>query len=175
MEKLTPSTDFETVQRLLEETDEGLAILRVRGNVPMGGITDIRPHARRAQIGGVLSAAELMETSSTIRAGRIFRHFIEAVIQDEELDIPHFLAIKNDMPIATGLEHEINSAIDENGRVLDSASTSLRTVRQSLRIQEGRVREKLESFTRGKNAATMLSDSIVTIRNDRLVIPVKSE
>ena len=42
-------------------------------------------------------------------------------------------------------------------------------------MQEGRVREKLESYTRGKNAATMLSDAIVTIRNDRYVIPVKSE
>ncbi len=175
LEKLTPSNDFSTVERLLEETDEGLAILRVRGNVPMGGITDIRPHARRAQIGGVLSAQELMETSSTIRASRIFRQFIEGVLQEEELELTHFVAIKDAMPIITGLEHEINSAIDENGRVLDSASSALRAVRQSLRIQEGRVREKLESITRGKNAATMLSDSIITIRNDRFVIPVKSE
>ncbi|MGG0644701.1 endonuclease MutS2 [Sporosarcina gallistercoris] len=175
MEKLRPNTDFETVKRLLEETDEGLAILRVRGNVPMGGITDIRPHARRAQIGGVLSAQELMETASTIRASRIFRQFIEAVVADEEVEIPNFLAIKDTMPIVTGLEHEINSAVDENGRVLDSASSALRSVRQGLRIQESRVRDRLESIIRGKNAAKMLSDSIVTIRNDRFVIPVKSE
>lgn len=75
----------------------------------------------------------------------------------------------------TGLEHEINACIDDNGHVVDSASGSLRTIRQGLRIQEGRVREKLESYTRGKNAAKMLSDAIVTIRNDRYVIPVKSE
>ena len=62
MEQLVPVSDFQEVIRLLEETDEGLSILRVRGNVPMGGIKDIRPHAKRAQMGGLLSAYELMET-----------------------------------------------------------------------------------------------------------------
>lgn len=175
MEKLVPVSDFDEVVRLLEETDEGLAILRVRGNVPMGGISDIRPHAKRAQIGGVLSAYELMETANTIRASRILRQFIESVEADEDISIPHFLAKKESLPILTGLEHEINAAIDDNGHVVDSASGTLRSIRQSLRIQEGRVREKLEGYTRGRNAAKMLSDSIVTIRNDRYVIPVKSE
>ncbi|WP_339250871.1 endonuclease MutS2 [Sporosarcina sp. FSL W8-0480] len=175
MEKLVPLSDFDEVVRLLEETDEGLAILRVRGNVPMGGISDIRPHAKRAQIGGVLSGYELMETANTIRASRILRQFIEAVDADEDIKIPHFLAKKESLPILTGLEHEINAAIDDNGHVVDSASGTLRSIRQSLRIQEGRVREKLEGYTRGRNAAKMLSDSIVTIRNDRYVIPVKSE
>lgn len=175
MEKLVPVSDFQEVVRLLEETDEGLAILRVRGNVPMGGISDIRPHAKRAQIGGVLSAYELMETANTIRASRILRQFIESVDADEDIEIPHFLSKKEALPILTGLEHEINAAIDDNGHVVDSASGTLRSIRQSLRIQEGRVREKLESYTRGRNASKMLSDSIVTIRNDRYVIPVKSE
>src|SRR5699024_9299968 len=49
------------------------------------------------------------------------------------------------------------------------------SIRQSLRMQEGRVREKLEGYTRGRNATKMLSDTIVTIRNDRFVIPVKAE
>ncbi|MFS0689058.1 endonuclease MutS2 [Sporosarcina sp. 179-K 8C2 HS] len=175
MEKLVPVSDFQEVVRLLEETDEGLAILRVRGNVPMGGISDVRPHAKRAQIGGVLSAYELMETANTIRASRILRQFIESVDEDEDIEIPHFIAKKEALPILTGLEHEINAAIDENGHVVDSASGTLRSIRQSLRIQEGRVREKLEGYTRGRNASKMLSDSIVTIRNDRYVIPVKSE
>ncbi|MCG7346428.1 endonuclease MutS2 [Sporosarcina sp. ACRSL] len=175
IEKLVPQSDYEEVVRLLEETDEGLAILRVRGNVPMGGISDIRPHAKRAQIGGVLSAYELMETANTIRASRILRQFIESVDEDEDIEIPHFLAKKEALPILTALEHEINAAIDENGHVVDSASGTLRSIRQSLRIQEGRVREKLEGYTRGRNASKMLSDSIVTIRNDRYVIPVKAE
>ena len=175
IEELTPVSEYEEVVQLLEETDEGLAILRVRGNVPMGGIKDIRPHAKRAQMGGMLSAYELMEISNTIRASRILRQFIESVDADEDIKIPHFLEKKEAMPIVTALEHSINHAIDDNGHVIDSASSKLRTIRQGLRTQESRVRERLESYTRGKNAAKMLSDAIITIRNDRFVIPVKSE
>lgn len=175
IEKLVPSVDFAEVTTLLEEMDEGLSLLRLRGNVPMGGITDIRPHAKRAQIGGMLSPIELMETASTIRASKILRQFIENVEESEGVEIPHFRAKKEAMPILTALEHEINDCIDENGAVLDSASSNLRTIRQQLRIYVSRVREKLESYTRGANAAKMLSDSIITIRNDRYVIPVKSE
>lgn len=72
--------------------DEGLSILRVKGNVPMGGIFDVRPSARRAQIGGMLAAVELMEISSTIRASRILRNFIEDLEAEEVIAIPHFIS-----------------------------------------------------------------------------------
>ncbi|MEK3980998.1 endonuclease MutS2 [Psychrobacillus sp. FSL K6-2836] len=175
IDKLIPSVEFTEVTKLLEEMDEGMAILRLRGNVPMGGMTDVRPHAKRAQIGGMLSPTELMEIASTIRASKILRQFLENVAESEDVKIPHFLRKKEDIPVLTALEHEINDCIDENGSVLDSASSTLRSIRQQLRIQVSRVREKLESYTRGANASKMLSDSIITIRNDRYVIPVKSE
>lgn len=175
IEKLLPSTDINEVNRLLEQMDEGASIIRVKGNVPMGGIFDIRMHAKRAQIGGSLSPMELMEVSSTIRASRILRQFFEGIREEGTIQIPLFLEMKESMPILTQLEHDINMCIDDNGGVLDSASSALRTIRQQLRAQESRVRERLESLVRGKNASKMLSDSIVTIRNDRFVIPVKQE
>ena len=175
IEQLIPETDFNKVIELLEEMDEGLSILRVKGNVPMGGIFDVRPHAKRAQIGGMLSPMELMEIASTIRASRILRNFIEDIEQEEQINIPHFIERKEQLPVLTGLQHEINDCIDENGSVLDSASVALRSIRQSLRSEESKVRQKLESLTRGSNASKMLSDAIVTIRNDRFVIPVKQE
>ncbi|MEK4230247.1 endonuclease MutS2 [Solibacillus sp. FSL H8-0538] len=175
LDELVPETNFDTVVELLEEMDEGLAILRVKANVPMGGIFDVRPHARRAQIGGMLSPMELMEIASTIRASRILRNFIEDIETEGAIDIPHFIERKEQMPVLTALQHEINACIDENGAVLDSASTTLRSIRQSLRSEEAKVRQKLESLTRGSNATKMLSDAIITIRNDRFVIPVKQE
>lgn len=175
IDELVPETDFETVVELLAEMDEGLSILRVKGSVPLGGIFDIRPHARRAQIGGMLSPMELMEIASTIRASRILRNFIEDIESDKAIDIPHFIERKEQMPILTALQHEINDCIDDNGAVLDSASQTLRSIRQSLRSEESKVRQKLENLTRGSNAAKMLSDAIITIRNDRFVIPVKQE
>ncbi len=175
LELLEPSTDRQEVGRLLDEMDEGLSVLRIRGNVPMGGIFDVRGHAKRAQIGGMLSPNELMEIASTIRASRILRQFFDAILDANEIEIPYFIERKEALPVLTALEHEIIACIDDNGVVLDSASMQLRTIRQQLRAQESRVREKLESYTRGKNASKMLSDSIVTIRNDRYVIPVKQE
>lgn len=175
IEELVPETDFDTVVELLEEMDEGLAILRVKGNVPLGGIFDVRPHARRSQIGGMLSPMELMEIASTIRASRILRNFIEDIESENMIEIPHFIERKEQMPVLTALQHEINDCIDDNGTVLDSASAALRSIRQSLRSEESKVRQKLESLTRGSNATKMLSDAIITIRNDRFVIPVKQE
>ncbi len=175
VDNLLPSTDLNKVNQLLEEMDEGAQVLRVKNNVPMGGIFDVRLHSRRAQIGGSLSPIELMEVSSTIRASRILRQFFETIQEEGVVQIPHFLKKKESMPILTALEHAINICIDDNGAVLDSASTELRSIRQQLRTQESRVRERLESLVRGKNASKMLSDSIVTIRNDRFVIPVKQE
>ncbi|MCM3611426.1 endonuclease MutS2 [Planococcus sp. MERTA32b] len=175
IDKLVPSVEIGEVEQLLAEMDEAAQVLRVKNNVPMGGIFDVRIHARRAQIGGALSPVELMEVSSTIRASRILRQFFEAIRDEEDIQIPLFLEKKESMPILTQLEHDINACIDDNGGVLDSASPALRSIRQQLRSQESRVRERLESLVRGKNAAKMLSDSIVTIRNDRFVIPVKQE
>jgi DNA mismatch repair protein MutS2 len=175
IDELVPETDFDTVVELLEEMDEGLSILRVKGSVPMGGIFDVRPHARRSQIGGMLSPMELMEIASTIRASRILRNFIEDIESENTIEIPHFSERKEQMPILTALQHEINDCIDDNGTVLDSASQALRSIRQSLRSEESKVRQKLESLIRGSNAAKMLSDAIITIRNDRFVIPVKQE
>ncbi|AEN87398.1 MutS2 family protein [Priestia megaterium WSH-002] len=73
------------------------------------------------------------------------------------------------------VEQTIKMSIDENGTVLDGASDQLRGIRQKLRSTESRIREKLESLIRSSSAQKMLSDAIVTIRNERFVIPVKQE
>lgn len=173
-EHLKPSSDFEEVVKWQEETDEAAKVIRLKGNVPLGGIFDIRPHAKRAQIGGMLSPQELMEIASTIRAGRILTRFSEELIEEE-----HELTIINEyvnglLPLQE-LQQTINYAIGDHGEVLDSASEKLRTLRNQLRTNESRVREKLESMIRSSNAQKMLSDAIITIRNDRFVIPVKQE
>ena len=171
---LAPSTDFEEVVRWQEETDESAKVLRRKGHVPLGGIFDIRPHAKRAQIGGMLSPMELMEIASTIRAGRVLNRFFEE-IAEQEIETPLLTAYIESLHPLIDLQQEITYAISEHGEVLDSASAALRTLRNQLRTNESRVREKLESMIRSSNASKMLSDAIVTIRNERFVIPVKQE
>lgn len=173
--KLKPSTSFEEIVLLQEETDEAAHVLRLKGHAPLNGIFNITPHIKRTQIGGVLNPIELVQIGSTIHAGRSMKRFIEELIEDNGLDIPILSGKADQIAVMTPLEHEIKNAIDEGGEVLDSASPELRSIRLKKRRDENRIREKLESLIRGRNAQKMLSDAIITIRNERFVIPVKQE
>ncbi|MEI5905564.1 endonuclease MutS2 [Bacillus spongiae] len=174
VENLLPSSSLEEVQKWQAETDEAATVLRLKGHIPLGGIFNIRPHVKRAEIGGVLSPQELVETASTIYASRMIRQFIDQLVEDGEV-LPILEEKIQGMAILTPLEKEIKESIDENGAVLDSASSNLKSIRTQLRMTESRIREKLEGMVRSKNAQTMLSDAIITIRNDRFVLPVKQE
>lgn len=174
VEKLIPLTDFDEVVRKQEETDEAAQVLRLKGNIPLGGIFDIRPQIKRSAIGGMLSPQELMQVSSTIHASRMMRKFIEDT-GEEEISIPILMNFAERIIVLAELEEAIRMAIDDNGAVLDSASDTLRFLRNQLRTKEARVRERLESMIRSSSAQKMLSDAIITIRNDRFVIPVKQE
>ncbi|UYP08562.1 endonuclease MutS2 [Priestia megaterium] len=172
---LIPSTQYEEVVKWQEATDEATTVLRLRGNVPLGGIFDVRPSVKRAEIGGTLSSNELLDVASTIYAARQVKQFIEQVVEDEDLQLPIITEhIEKLMPLPE-VEQTIKMSIDENGTVLDGASDQLRGIRQKLRSTESRIREKLESLIRSSAAQKMLSDAIVTIRNERFVIPVKQE
>ncbi|WP_096153068.1 MULTISPECIES: endonuclease MutS2 [Bacillus] len=173
-EQLKPSTNVEEVKNNQLQTDEAATILRLKGEVPLGGISDVRPHIKRAEIGGVLNTQELNEIAGTIYATRQLKKFLES-LQAAEIAVPFLEQLIEEMVAIPELEREIKNSIDEYGEVLDGASDKLRGIRQQLRSTESRIREKLDSLTRSANAQKMLSDAIVTIRNDRFVIPVKQE
>ncbi|TYS19687.1 endonuclease MutS2 [Rossellomorea vietnamensis] len=173
-EALQPSTTLEEVIRIQDETDEAASILRLKGHAPLGGIFDIRPAVKRATIGGMLSPQEFVQVASTIYASRQIRLFMED-LGEEEIELPILSEKVSEMTVLTPLEHKIRAVVDENGGILDSASDSLRQIRSQIRANEGRIREKLERMIRSSNAQKMLSDAIITIRNDRYVIPVKQE
>lgn len=117
-ENLYPSSDFNEVVCWQEETDEAVKVLRIKGNVPLGGIFDIRHHVKRAEIGGMLSPHELNEISSTIHASRQIKRFIEE-FNDEESRLPILLSYMERIIVLADLETVIKNAIDDNGEVLD--------------------------------------------------------
>ncbi|TCT25050.1 DNA mismatch repair protein MutS2 [Melghiribacillus thermohalophilus] len=167
---LEPSTNLEEVVRWQEETDEAFQVLRVKGHIPLGGIKDIRPSIKRAKIGGMLQPDECLDVASVISASKTLKRFIEEI---DEVDIPILKHLSEEITPLNELERSIKSCIDDHGQVLDSASDRLRSVRRQIRSFESRIRDKLEHDTRTKSK--MLSDAIITIRNDRYVLPVKQE
>jgi DNA mismatch repair protein MutS2 len=171
---LVPSTNYEEVVELQETADEGATVLRLKGHAPLGGVTDVRPNVKRAKIGSMLHPHELLDISTTMYASRQMKRFIEEIVENGQ-ELPILLAYVDRMTSLYDLEKKINSCIGDGGEVLDSASDKLRTIRQQIRGAESRIREKLESMVRSSNASKMLSDAIITIRNDRYVIPVKQE
>ncbi|QHT47361.1 endonuclease MutS2 [Bacillus sp. SB49] len=167
---LKPSSDLGEVLVKQKETDEAAQVLRLKGHIPLGGIFDIKPSLKRTTIGGILSATECLDIASTIYGGRQLKRFVEEM---EEPEMPILREMVLGIDPMKELEDEIRHCIDENGKVMDGASDKLRTIRSKIRTNESRVRERMESFTRSKSK--MLSDSIITIRNERYVLPVKQE
>lgn len=174
VDKMEPSTSVEEVVFLQEQTDEASKVLRLKGNVPLGGLTDIRASIKRASIGGALNTMELLDVAGTIYAGRQMKKFIETMIEDD-IALPILGELVASITPLHELEQSIKNCIDDHGGVMDGASDKLRSIRQQLRTSESRIREKLEQIIRSSSAQKTLSDALITIRNDRYVIPVKQE
>ncbi|GGP13400.1 endonuclease MutS2 [Oceanobacillus neutriphilus] len=168
--KIRPNSSLEEVEELQAQTDEAVQIFRLNKVIPLGGISDIRPSVKRSAIGSILAADEVLRIGDTLYGGRQAKSFLEQV---EDLEIPILQSAASNIIAIRDLEQHINSCIDDHGHIMDGASSTLRSIRSSIRTYESSVRSKLESYTRSNSK--MLSDAIITIRNDRYVLPVKQE
>ncbi|PNP87037.1 endonuclease MutS2 [Listeria newyorkensis] len=171
---LKPTSDIEKVTLAQRETEEGAKVIRLRGAAPISGVYDVAGHMKRLEIGGGLSGLGLYQTGSNLRVSRLMKQFIDGLVeQGVEIELLDELAGK--LVPMRDTEDTITLTVDEAGEILDTASEALRNIRQTLRRTEGRVRERLEQYLRDKNASKMLSDTVITIRNDRYVLPVRHE
>jgi len=172
-EKLSPSRELEIVTRRIAATDEAVRAVSLKGSPPFGGITDIRSSLQRAKLQGMLQPPELMEVAQFIMGSRRLSRFIASA--GEETELPLLGDLCEPLTDFKALEDEIRRCVDEQGEVLDTASPELAAVRRDIRINEGRAREKLESLIRSSSVQKMLQETLITMRNDRYVIPVKQE
>lgn len=165
------STDLEEVLQMINEVDDASTMLRYRA-VELGGITDIKRHVRRAEIGSMLGVPELNEIRTVLSR----KHALNAVFNDFEEDevmLPNLPVYINGLPDIHFLYRRITETIDEN-QVLDHASEALLRIRRKIKSEEGRIRDRLNDIIRG-GSQKKLSDSLITMRNNRYVVPVKVE
>lgn len=169
--QIVPETDYAAVLQLQEETDEAVRILRLNQAIPLAHVQNIEPHIKRSKLGSVLDPEAILEVAQLIYVGRHVKSFIEQLHETEPL--AHLNRYAEKIVSLRHLEKGIKQKIDEHGDLYDDASPELKAIRRSIRTYETRIKEKLQQLTRTKS--NMLSDTIITIRNDRYVLPVKHE
>lgn len=168
---LRPKTNPYFVKGLLSETTEALEFLRREGEPPFGAITDVRTSVARARVGGQLTGPELFAISDVLRCGSRYKH----AILEAKGDYPILKNLAASLADLTDLRITLEKSIGEDGQVLDSASQRLAAIRRNIAATNSAVREKMESLIRDKEMIGRLQEPIITVRNDRFVIPVKQE
>lgn len=170
---LTPVTDSQVIEAWLAETEDGIKAQRLRGGIPVPKIENIRPHMKRIEIGADLNGVELAQVSRVLSTTSEVKRFIDD-LEESEIEFSRLYTWAEQLTTLPELSRRLKEAIDEDGRVTDEASPELRIIRNNIRRSEQSIRESLDGIVRGNNAR-YLSDAIVTMRNERYVIPVKQE
>ncbi|EOH85856.1 endonuclease MutS2 [Enterococcus villorum] len=173
LKKLVPISQKEKLAHWLAETEDGLKVQRLRGGIPFPKLENIRPHMKRIEIGADLNGVELAQVSRVLSTTSELKRFV-ADLADSEIEFLRLYFWEEQLVTIPELNRRLKEAIDSDGRVTDDASPELKIIRQNIRRSEQNVRELLDGIVRGKNAK-YLSDTIITMRNDRYVIPVKQE
>ena len=166
-----PADNIKDVTRLQQETDEALNVIAYTGGNPMTPFDDVSEYLKLAQVGSVLTMKALLKVAGALSAARSIRR---SLITDRE-DTTILSEMASRIATNRSLEEEISAAIISEDEMSDHASPELYDIRRHIRQVNDKVREKLNGFIHSSAMQKYLMDSIVTVRNGRYVIPVKSE
>lgn len=173
--ELLPSNDKDLVQKMLNETSFAQILLFRKGEPPISNIENIEIWIKNLKSSNSLSAKALLEVANVLQTSRLLHDYFFA---DEAFDLSDFSVLEDYFSMLyynQKIEDNIlNSIIDEN-TIADDASKTLSSLRRNKRKLEQDIRDKLSNFIHSSSYSKYLMDSIVTIRNDRFVIPVKEE
>ncbi|WP_373472060.1 endonuclease MutS2 [Carnobacterium alterfunditum] len=170
---LAPSINKEEVESWQDETEDGTKILKLRGRMPIPKLQNVRPHLKRLDIGASLNGLEIAQIGKILRTTSEINRFFEK-LKESGIEMKRLYDLAENFITTPALNQSIREKVDEDGLVMSDASPALKGIRTGIKRGENNVREKLDGIVRGKSAQ-YLSDTIITIRNDRYVIPVKQE
>ncbi|MFN3651910.1 MAG: endonuclease MutS2 [Armatimonadota bacterium] len=169
--EMAPSLEEEEVRRLQVETAEAVRLLSGGGGVPLGGVHDIRPALQIAAVGGMLEPHALLQVADTLSAGRKLRAYL--LQRRDQCSVLSELAGR--ILELRHVEDAVYGAISEQAEVRDDASPLLSRLRREMRTIRGRMTERLNSIIRSPGHRDMIQDPVITTRDGRYCIPVKSE
>ncbi len=170
--RLQPSSDPQKVAQLLAATTESVTFLTRQGVLPLSAAAELPQILGALAIEGrPLEAPRLLQLAAFLESMEETRTAIRRVAAA-------FPLLDQASAGAASFKGEIASTrdkIDPAGDVVDHASPELKIIRDRLRKQRTRLRGTLESYLRGKDTAKYLQDQVVTERNGRYVLLVKTE
>ncbi|CCI85260.1 mismatch repair protein [Lactobacillus pasteurii DSM 23907 = CRBIP 24.76] len=170
-QNLKPNSDYDQVQKSLKQTLALTNMLRLKGQLPLTDFNSVEESTKRLKVKANLNAEELGNILLVLTLANEVNHYVQDL--EEKMDLGPVEAILNQLDVPLTLFNELKKAFDFDGTVLDSASSELARLRHDMRSNELEIKAKMESYVR--TSAKYLSEAIVTIRDDRYVIPVKQE
>ena len=169
---LEPMTDLEAIKKAQTETADALGYLLRKGSTSFGGNKNLGMCIRSLEIGSTLSIAELLWIAAFLENVNRIKSYGRKEREDTPADSldEYFESLE---PL-TPLSNEIRRCILSEEEIADDASPALKKIRRSMAIANDRIHSQLASMISG-SCRTYLQDAVVTMRNNRYCIPVKSE
>lgn len=169
---LTPGTDASRIREELQRVSEAKGLLIAEGGAPLDGIKDILPALKRSGVENhVLTSRELLDIASTLQASRTLGSFVAKRRKEYPLLGDMAAELFSDKVV----EYNIAECIDEDGHLRDSASKELRRIRQEMISTSDTLRKRLASILKRVSEKDFLQEEIITTRDGRMVVPVKTE
>lgn len=173
IKELPIEVEAKAIQNKIEETTDGVELLRLKQGIPIPRLKDISFALKRLELEAGLNGRELSDILRVLTTTHEVERFFEKV-EEEEISLKRVPRLVEKLESIPEVTSELEASIREDGYVLDSASPTLHGVRVGIQKTEQDIRRQMDQYLTGKNAQ-YLSDTIITIRNDRYVLPVKAE
>lgn len=167
---LHPSSDLEEVQLMLQQTTAASDLCTRKGNPAFADASDVSYSLERANRGGSLQPKELLKIAGVLRCARSIKAYVSEDDPATVLD-----SLFNILSGNKYLEDRIFGAILSEEEIADTASSELSDIRRHMRIQAGKIRDSLQKIISSPAYSKFLREQIITIRQGRYVVPVKSE
>ena len=169
---LKPQRKLSWIKKRLGEVDELNKIMEIYGEIPVTGIKDVRAAIARARIeGAVLNTEEILDIAGDLRVSRGLKSSFKKL----KGDFPLFGDLISRLSDLRGLESEISRTIDGGGKIFDDASPTLRQIRSDIAAYRKRINRALEEMMKREDLQSLFQEKLITIRNGRYVLPIKSE
>ena len=167
---IKPTSDLDDVRELLSETTAASELITMKGNLNFSGVCDVGASLDRADRGGCLQLKELLEIAGVLRCARTVKDYLNENDNHTILDNLFYALTPNKF-----LEERIFNSILSDEEIADTASTELSDIRRHMRIQSAKIKDGLQKIISSASYSKFLREPIITIRQGRYVVPVKSE